>query len=365
MTRIASYLAGILAVAGVLCLPALWADTSSVTGEAGPPWSGRWDDVLGTSSVLLVGVLLVGLVGAVLAGRLGALAGERQPSNVVVDAPPEGLGPAQAVHVLGEPITEQAYVGTLLHAASVGTIALRRDDDGWVLSRLPQPEGPVDVVTERAYGRLLETASPFRVSPTSVAAGRVLHAALTGVRREARAWGVQSGAMSRTGVAGGCAALLGLSVLLVAACVVLTPFGMSMLGLLPGMLLVGACSAAAAGAGTRHTRRGRQLWARVGGFKRLLQAPSSRLRFGFSGREELYTAYVPWAVAFGCSKEWAQKYRNEVGTEPPVPAFLEPYDGPHTADHVDAMVSSLQSAVDGAISTWQDNQSAQARPRRR
>ena len=49
----------------------------------------------------------------------------------------------------------------------------------------------------------------------------------------------------------------------------------------------------------------------------MLSTPSSKDRFDFSGRKELYTAYIPWAVAFGCADEWAEKYRIEVGEEPP------------------------------------------------
>ena len=54
----------------------------------------------------------------------------------------------------------------------------------------------------------------------------------------------------------------------------------------------------------------------------MLSTPSSKQRFDFSGRQELYTAYIPWAVAFGCADEWAKKYRTETGTEPPVPAYF-------------------------------------------
>ena len=71
------------------------------------------------------------------------------------------------------------------------------------------------------------------------------------------------------------------------------------------------------GAGTKRTRQGRDLWSRIGGFHRVLSTPSSQDRFDFSGRQELYTAYIPWAVAFGCADEWAAKYRTETGAEPP------------------------------------------------
>ena len=78
----------------------------------------------------------------------------------------------------------------------------------------------------------------------------------------------------------------------------------------------------ATGSGTSRTRAGRDLWSRVGGFRRMLATPSSKQRFDFSGRKELYTAYIPWAVALDCADEWAAKYRIEVGEEPPVPHYF-------------------------------------------
>ena len=54
----------------------------------------------------------------------------------------------------------------------------------------------------------------------------------------------------------------------------------------------------ASGANTRRTAKGRELWSKVGGFYRVLSTPSSQNRFDFSGRQDLYTAYIPWAVAF-------------------------------------------------------------------
>ena len=58
------------------------------------------------------------------------------------------------------------------------------------------------------------------------------------------------------------------------------------------------------------------------GFRRVLATPSSEDRFDFSGRKELYTAYIPWAVAFGVAEEWAEKYRIETGEEPPSPSYF-------------------------------------------
>ena len=81
-------------------------------------------------------------------------------------------------------------------------------------------------------------------------------------------------------------------------------------------------------------------------------------RFDFSGRKELYTAYLPWAVAFDCADEWAKKYRTETGEEPPVPAYFGGYAGAHTGNYVDSMVNSFDSAVSSAISAYQATQTS-------
>ena len=118
---------------------------------------------------------------------------------------------------------------------------------------------------------------------------------------------------------------------------------MTIVGLIPGAFAVFGVSLAAPGAGTRRTRTGRDLWSRAGGFKRILSTPSAQDRFDFSGRQELYTAYIPWAVAFGCADEWAEKYRTEMATEPPVPSYFgSAYAGAYAGSAVSSMVDRLQ-----------------------
>jgi uncharacterized membrane protein len=115
----------------------------------------------------------------------------------------------------------------------------------------------------------------------------------------------------------------------------------------------------ATGSGTSRTRQGRDLWSRVGGFRRMLSTPSSKERFDFSGRKELYTAYIPWAVAFDCAEEWASKYRVEVGEEPPVPHyFASTYAGANAGAFVSSMVSDFDSTVSGAISSYNATQTS-------
>ena len=155
----------------------------------------------------------------------------------------------------------------------------------------------------------------------------------------------------------------GIVVLVAAGAAVATaiwnPFDMTMAGAIPGAFAVFAAPLLAPGSGTRRTASGRELWSRIGGFHRVLSTPSSEQRFDFSGRQELYTAYVPWAVALGCAREWAAKYRTEMGTEPPVPSyFAGAYLGSATGDYVGSMVDDFSSTVDSAISSYQATQSS-------
>jgi uncharacterized membrane protein len=111
------------------------------------------------------------------------------------------------------------------------------------------------------------------------------------------------------------------------------------------------------GAGTIRTQSGRELWSRVGGFYRVLSTDSAEARFDFSGRKELYTAYLPWAVAFGCADTWAKKYKIETGEEPPVPLYYA-YAGASTQNFADSMVHDFNSTVSSAISSYEATQSS-------
>ena len=73
------------------------------------------------------------------------------------------------------------------------------------------------------------------------------------------------------------------------------------------------------GVGTRRTEAGRELWSRAGGFHRMLSTDSAEARFDFGARKDLYTAYVPFAVAAGAAALWAKKYEGTTGANAPQP----------------------------------------------
>jgi hypothetical protein len=336
-------------------------DMETPEGGNSLPWTGRWDRVLGRSVPLLAVVLLLGIGAALFGGRLGAKSREKPPGFPVLYAPPDGIGPAQAKYIYSETIDRETYVATLMHAAEKGAVDLTRDGDTWTIRDKNGPAGwaGLDPVTTDVAHLLGGPGSAFTASKKDVAAGKRLGTEISRFEASVKSWARSSGNIVTSGLGGlgGLLVLAGFGAMLAIA--IWNPFSMTMVGLIPGSFAICGGSLMATGSGTSRTRAGRDLWSRVGGFRRMLSTPSSKERFDFSGRQELYTAYIPWAVALGCAKEWAAKYRTEMGQEPPVPSYFgSAYAGAHTADYVNSMVSDFSSTVDSAISSYNATQSS-------
>jgi hypothetical protein len=326
------------------------------------PWTGRWDRVLSQHVPLLVIVLLVAAGALAFGSILGAKSREKPPGFPVLYAPPDGIGPAQAKYIYSEKVERQTYVATLMYAAEKGAVDLTRgQSDSWTITDKSGPAGwaGLDPVTTDCAHILGGPGTSFTASSKDVSAGLRLKEELDRFDDSVEAWSKSSGNMVRSGL-GGLGGLLVLAALgLMLVLIIWNPFSMTALALIPGAFAVGGVSLMATGSGTSRTRAGRDLWSRVGGFRRMLATPSSKQRFDFSGRKELYTAYIPWAVAFDCAEEWAQKYRVEVGEEPPVPHyFASSYAGANAGAFVSSMVDSFDSTVGSAISSYNATQSS-------
>ncbi len=324
------------------------------------PWAARFDPVLGRSLTTLL--LVLGL--AVLAGAFGAWqAGkvrEKTPPYPLQYGPPDGIGPAQGAYIMTERTEKKDFVASIMEAAAKGSLDLDRSGDTWTVTDTQGPQGwaGLDSVTQRVARLTGGPGLAFTASPGSVGSGEKLKTELAGFESATRSWATSEGFMQRSGL--GCLGGLfviggGILALLIAGG---NFFDMGIVALIPGMLAAGAAPVLASGANTRRTAKGRELWSKVGGFHRVLSTPSSQNRFDFSGRQDLYTAYIPWAVAFDCADQWAAKYRTETGQEPPVPSYFPGYTGAHTGNYTDQMVNSFSSTVDGAISAYQATQSS-------
>ena len=324
------------------------------------PWSARFDPVLGRSPSTLAVVLLIALAagafGAFQAGRTR----ERTPAYPLMYGPPDGIGPAQGAYILTEKTDKEAFVASIMQAAEKGAVDLARPGEEWAITDKAGPAGwaGLDSITQRVARLTGGPGLTFTASPSDVDAGQKLKSELSGFESATRSWAKEAGFMQSAGL--GC--LGGLFVIgggiLALAIAGFNLFDMAVIALIPGLLAAGAAPVLASGASTKRTAQGRDLWSRVGGFRRVMSTPSSQNRFDFSGRQELYTQYIPWAVAFDCADEWAAKYRTETGAEPPIPVYFPGYAGAHTGNYTDQMVNSFSSTVDSAISSYQATQTS-------
>lgn len=327
-----------------------------------PPWPRTLDPVLGRSPVLLGGIVAVALAAGGFGAALSRSVREKTPAFPLMYAPPEGIGPAQAAYLLTEKVENKAFVATMMYAAERGAARLTQDGTSWHVLATDAAENwnKVDDVTQLTGSSLgiVNPGGQFTATPGSVSAGQKLKGVISSFEANTEGWAKTSGLMVTSGlgpfgwvvllVAGGLAAFLG----------AFNPFNISILAIIPGLFAIGALGVGATGAGTRRTPAGREMWSKVGGFRRILSTPSAQDRFDFSGRQELYTAYLPWAVAFDCAEEWAKKYRVETGQEPPAPDFLPMYAGAHAGNYVNQMVDSFDATVSSAISSYEATQSS-------
>ena len=312
-------------------------------------WSSTWDPVLAPVPWVVV-VALLGLVAGAVGLGASRRAYEPTPRFPLQHAPPPGIGPAQAAYVLDGGVGREQFVATVLHAAEQGVVALDREPSGWRLRATGTPWASVDPVTAGLARLVGRGDEGFTARPDDVTAGRRLAAEMETFESGTAAWARRERlVVSRPlGGGGGLLVLVAFGAALVLA--LWNPLDFSLLAVVPGLFAVGGSALLLPGASTVRTAAGRDLWSRVGGFRRVLTTPTSKERFDFSGREELYTAYVPWAVALGCADAWAAKFRTETGREPPVPAYLGAgYAGDHTGAHVDRMVGDLAATLSSAI----------------
>ncbi|MGI8645650.1 MAG: DUF2207 domain-containing protein [Nocardioides sp.] len=319
------------------------------------PWTARFDPVFGPSVYLLPFVaglaFLVGLVGY----RAARGAREQKPAYPLQYAPPPGIGPAQAAYVFTEATDKEAFVATVLHAAERGAVTVDRTQGAWTITDVGGPAGwsRLDETTGRIARLLPGEGGSFVAAPHDVGTGKILKSELESFASSTKAWAREQGLMVRSGLAGGGGWLAA------AVLAIFVPFDMSVVAAVPGAFAITAAPLMARGSGTKRTAAGRELWSRIGGFHRVLSTPSSKERFDSSGRQELYTAYIPWAVALGCAGEWAAKYRTEMGVEPPVPTYFGAgYAGVHTGNHVDQMLGDFSGTLDSAISSYQATQTS-------
>lgn len=309
-------------------------------------WPTRLDGIFGRSTTGVVPPLLAALAALVVGLLVVRRTHEPPPAFPLVAAPPPGIGPAQAAYLLDEWVDRPQLVATLMHAAERGAVTLTRDPDGsWAIERVEGANAELDPLTR---GVLNVFGHSSEIRKDNVKSGRRIESATRTMASQAAKWARKGGLMEeRWSEEAGCwvvaaPVLLGL---VTAIGALWNPFNQSIWWLAPGVLALSLWPLTTGTAGTRRTAKGRELWAQVGGFRRMLSTPSAQDRFDFSSRRELYTAYLPWAVAFRCADAWADKYAAEMGGPPPAPSYWEGSDSGSLVSSLDGTMGSALSAA--------------------
>ncbi|HET7901145.1 MAG TPA: DUF2207 domain-containing protein [Candidatus Nanopelagicales bacterium] len=284
------------------------------------PWGARWDQFLGTVSWLPFLLLLLAGIAGVVGVAWVRSATEQPPGEPLQYEPPPGLGPVQCEYLVSESTGTAALTSTVLHMAEQGMVTLEDHGGSWTVTYAAAAEkwAAADPVA-RAVGAGLGVDAPggsFTASATE-ASGATVRTTITALEHAARSWSDEglwrSDPMVWWGRAGVVLSLLAAGILgLVGPMILALPFA-----------VFAVCAAAlfATGMSRRRTYLARESWMKAAGFRKFLSTPSSEDRFDFAARGDLWIAYVPYAVGFGCADAWAEKYRAAVGHEPPTPSW--------------------------------------------
>ncbi|KUI33792.1 DUF2207 domain-containing protein, partial [Mycobacterium sp. GA-2829] len=328
------------------------------------PWTQRWDRILGSDvdGVLWkAGLTLL----AVLAGYLWVWrVVERPPAFPLQYAPPPGIGPVQAEYIRTEKITRHGVTATLFHLAELDLITLRQiNSKQWQVRGTAGKSRWVDVdpvaVAVGSALKIIGTGMEFEAKHT-VKSGEKLNKARVDMAAAVKKWARDEGLIvdrKREGwlqVANVLAAIL-------AVCAFVGWGFASTLAALPfvAFFLVTLVSWFS-GLGTRRTESGRRLWSQIGGFHRMLATDSAEARFDFAARKDLYTAYLPFAVAAGVAALWAKKYAMAVGMPAPQPTWYEsstPWADGSSSDSGGGF-DSFESALSSSISAYTASQAS-------
>ncbi len=284
------------------------------------PWPAAWDMSFGRSVPWFLAVVLLAAALAVFGRALARGAYEEPPGLPVTYVPPDGMGPVEAYYVVHERVPDNALVATLLHLAERGMVRLEQlSPKQWRLSGAGTPEqwDAIDpVAREVGRGLGLDRGGSFEADG-SVASGKQLKSVRDRIASTASQWGRAQGLTVGVGQERMLQVFVALAAVGAVALAFMAPGG-STLPVLPfAAFVVGGVPLLRSGVGSRRTPVGREAWSRSGGFHRMLSTDSAEARFDFAARRDLYAAYVPYAVGFGCADAWARKYQLTMGEEPP------------------------------------------------
>jgi hypothetical protein len=326
------------------------------------PWSYRWEPILGRTTSGVLWMLGLAVAAAVIGTTWRRRTVEPSPGFPLQYAPPEGLGPVQVEYIRTESVPTNSLTATLLYLAERQLITMTQTgEERWTIRGIADKAqwDLLDPVSRRAVAALrvdtpgseFTVGSDVYLSPwakcrleerglladhETVEAGKQLTRAKINIDHAVQAWAFDNKLLvkkqSHRWIRGAnlvalVLALLGFALWVLPATLLedIPPadarlaipqwwlFPATMWGVLFAVFFIVTARAWLPGVRFRRTPAGRELWSRAEGFHRMLATDSAESRFDFAGRKDLYTAYIPFAVAAGVAPLWAKKYEAAMG----------------------------------------------------
>lgn len=325
------------------------------------PWTLAYDPVFGRSLTMVIIVGLLTVIGAVVGLIWGRSTREPEPGFPVMYAPPKDLGPVQTVYMATEDIGEHALVSSIMRAADQDLVKLYQNGSAWTVQGITTPEfwAATDPVTQQVGTSLgVQTYAATITSDGSVLAGTKIKSAVGRIKPTTSSWAESSGFTVKAPIES-IGKLLWFVSIILAGVGFIGWLGPTMYGLPFAGFAIGGVVLIGTGVGTRRTETGRRLWSESAGFRRLLSTPSSEQRFDFAADKNLFISYLPYAVAFGVADKWAEKYRVEMGEEPPIPLWYPyGYIGGASMFSGGGGFDSFESSLSSSIGAYEASQSS-------
>ena len=287
------------------------------------PWPYTWDRILGQSltGVVWIAALTVAFgLGAYLWYRTTV---EPSPGFPLQYAPPPGLGPVQTEYIRTESVPKNGLTATLFYLAERKLIELRQvNDKQWNILGTAKHGAwadvdPVSVAVGSALN-VMTAGNTFEAKHT-VKSGQKLNKAKTDMAKAVEKWAFKNELMVKRKKEMWVRTANAIAFLVMICGFFRWGFPTTVCALPFAAFFLFSVRSWADGVGTRRTEAGRELWSRAGGFHRMLSTDSAETRFDFGARKDLYSAYVPFAVAAGAAALWAKKYETTVGAPAPQP----------------------------------------------
>jgi hypothetical protein len=329
------------------------------------PWPYTWDRILGQS---LTGVMWI--AGLTVAFGLGAFLWYRTtveppPGFPLQYAPPPGLGPVQTEYIRTESVPRNGLTATLFYLAERGLVDLRQvSDKQWNVRGKANRGAWADVdPVSVAVGSALKVMNPgaeFEAKHT-VTAGKKLNKAKTDMSAAVTKWAYDNGLMVKRSRELWVRTANAIAFILMFFGIFRWGFPVTACALPFAAFFLFSAPSWGQGVGSRRTPSGRELWSRAGGFHRMLTTDSAETRFDFGARKDLYTAYVPFAVAAGAAALWAKKYETTTGSPAPQPVWYDsssPTSWGVVGSSGGSSFDSFESALSSSIGAYTASQSS-------